>query len=573
VISSLEDREGRLWFGTVGDGDQGAGVSCYDGQHWTTFTTADGLAHNRVKWITQDREGNLWFGTAGGVSRYDGKSWTTFTTADGLAGNWVEAMLQDRQGHLWVATRDGVSCYDGKRWTAFTTQHGLPASWATAVFQDQQGYLWFGTYNGGVSCCDGQVFQVLDQQDGLAGNIVWGIHQDEEGRLWFTTENGATCYRPSALEPPGVCIDAVIANRRYEQFEALVLPSRSGLVAFEFHGTSLTARPGALVFRYCLEGCDAEWRTTRAGRVEYPDLSPGLYTFQVQAVDQRMQYSPLAEVGFRVRDPQEERIEELEAQVRARTQDLEEKNRQLEAANRALEEANQQVQQATQRKSQFLSRMSHDLRTPMNAIIGYTRILLRKTKDALDERQYRNLENIQLSADHLLSLINDILDLSRIEAGRIDLKPEPVDLKQLVARCAASVESLLKPGVELKQDLAELTPLHTDPDRLSRVLMNLLSNAVKFTQQGSITVSVKPVDGQVELSVADTGVGIPAEDLPYIFEEFRQSGRRGEGEKQGSGLGLAIARKSVELLGGSIAVESELGKGTRFTLKLRNYGL
>jgi signal transduction histidine kinase len=236
-----------------------------------------------------------------------------------------------------------------------------------------------------------------------------------------------------------------------------------------------------------------------------------------------------------------------------------------------LEEKNRQVEQASQYKSQFLSRMSHDLRTPMNAILGYTRILLRKAKDALDERQYRNLENIQLSADHLLSLINDILDLSRIEAGRIDLKPEPVDLKQLVVQCTASVESLLKPGVELKQEIAEVPPLYTDPDRLRRVLMNLLSNAVKFTERGRITVSLKSAEGWVGLSVADTGVGIPAEDLPYIFEEFRQSGRRGEGEKQGSGLGLAIAKGSVELLGGSIAVESQIGKGTRFTLKIADY--
>ncbi|MBI2504760.1 MAG: HAMP domain-containing histidine kinase, partial [Candidatus Latescibacteria bacterium] len=201
-----------------------------------------------------------------------------------------------------------------------------------------------------------------------------------------------------------------------------------------------------------------------------------------------------------------------------------------------------------------------------------TRILLRKAKDTLDERQYKNLENIQLSADHLLALINDILDLNRIEAGRIELQIEPVDLKKLVTECAAAMEPLLQPGVALRQQLEDLTPLRTDADRLRRVLMNLLSNAVKFTEKGSITISARSVDGAVELAVADTGIGIPAADLPYIFDEFRQSGRRGEGEKQGSGLGLTIARKSVELLGGSIAVESAVGKGTKFTLRIRDYG-
>jgi ligand-binding sensor domain-containing protein len=194
----------------------------------------------------------------------------------------------------------------------------------------------------------------------------------------------------------------------------------------------------------------------------------------------------------------------------------------LEAQNRTLEQANLQIQQANQHKSQFLSRMSHDLRTPMNAIIGYTRILLRKLQGTIDERQYRNLENIQLSADHLLSLINDILDLSRIEAGRVELKPEPVDLSKLVQECVAAVASLLRPGVELRQQVEVVAPLHTDPDRLRRVLMNLLSNAVKFTERGSITVVAKLADGEIELSVADTGIGIPAEDLPT---SSRSSGR------------------------------------------------
>jgi len=239
--------------------------------------------------------------------------------------------------------------------------------------------------------------------------------------------------------------------------------------------------------------------------------------------------------------------------------------------NRALEEANRLIQEANRLKSDFLARMSHDLRTPMNAIIGYTRILLRQVKDILTERQYRNLDNIQISANNLLSLINDILDLSKIEAGRIDLKPDAVDLKQLAADCIVSVESLVKPGVQLEQQLEDVYPVHTDEDRIRRVVMNLLSNALKFTEKGSITVSLKPVDYGVELSVADTGLGIPSEDLPHIFDEFRQVESEGGKTQEGTGLGLSIAKKSVELLGGTISVESEIGEGTKFTLRIMDY--
>ena len=243
----------------------------------------------------------------------------------------------------------------------------------------------------------------------------------------------------------------------------------------------------------------------------------------------------------------------------------------LEEQNRALESANAQIEEANRLKSEFLARMSHDLRTPINAIIGYTRILLRRLKDSIDERQFRNLANIQTSADNLLILINEILDLSRIEAGRIDLKPEPVDLGQLVGECITSVAPLAKPGVEMIRELGDAPAINTDPDRIRRVVMNLLENAVKFTEHGSITVSLRPAEDGCELAVADTGVGIPAEDLPHIFEEFRQVERQVGEKTEGTGLGLAIAAKSVEMLGGTISAESEVGKGTTFTLRIGDF--
>jgi signal transduction histidine kinase len=246
---------------------------------------------------------------------------------------------------------------------------------------------------------------------------------------------------------------------------------------------------------------------------------------------------------------------------------LEVQNRALNLANDQIRRQNEQVEEANRLKSDFLARMSHDLRTPLNAIIGYTRILLRRSKDALDERQYRNLENIRVSADNLLALINDILDLSRIEAGRREIHVSEVDVTQLVQQCVASVESLVPEGVELITDYGPVPTLRSDADRLRRVLMNLLGNALKFTETGTITVSVRTGGPGVELAVADTGAGIPADDLPHIFDEFRQVEER-ERKREGSGLGLAIAHRSVEMLGGTIAATSEVGVGSTFTVQL-----
>jgi signal transduction histidine kinase len=261
------------------------------------------------------------------------------------------------------------------------------------------------------------------------------------------------------------------------------------------------------------------------------------------------------------------RSEEVLARVAAHVR-LQQLTTRVQAQNRELEAANREIREADRRKSEYLARMSHDLRTPMNAIIGYTRILLRRARGELAERQYRNLENIRHCADHLLALLSDIIDLAKIEAGRMDLHPAEVDLPQLVQGCLAAVGPLVLPGVELRAEVAAGASLHTDEDRLRRVLINLLGNAVKYTEAGHITVALATVAQEVELSVADTGAGIPAADLPYIFDEFRQvEGQEGI-KPEGSGLGLAIARKSVDLLGGTIGVESREGEGTRFWVRL-----
>ena len=257
------------------------------------------------------------------------------------------------------------------------------------------------------------------------------------------------------------------------------------------------------------------------------------------------------------------RYDEVE-QLSARLAD---QNRSLELANIKIREGSRRVEEADRLKSAFLAHMSHDLRTPLNAIIGYTRILLRRVQGEIDERQYQNLENIRVSADNLLLLINDILDLSRIESGRTEIHLADVDVQQLAGQCLATIEPLIPDGVELISDLQAMAPVLTDGDRLRRVLMNLLGNAVKYTESGSITLRLQTVADGMELSVADTGVGIPPEDLAHVFDEFRQVDRKDK-KREGSGLGLAIVRRSVEMLGGTVGAVSTVGSGSTFTVRL-----
>jgi len=246
----------------------------------------------------------------------------------------------------------------------------------------------------------------------------------------------------------------------------------------------------------------------------------------------------------------------LEHKVAERTQELVALNQQLEQANRL--------------KSQFLANVSHELRTPMNAIIGFTRLVMRKTEGQIPPLQHANLHKVLISADHLLALINGLLDLSKIEAGHMDVARARVDVKELLAVTAATVEPMLKPDrVRFVTELpSELPVLYTDREKLKQILLNLLSNAAKFTDEGVIKVSARVVGDRLILAVSDTGIGIPRDALGYIFEEFRQVDMSSTRRHGGTGLGLAIVRKLTRLLGGDISVESTVGAGSTFTVSL-----
>jgi two-component system, NtrC family, sensor kinase len=238
--------------------------------------------------------------------------------------------------------------------------------------------------------------------------------------------------------------------------------------------------------------------------------------------------------------------------------------KELEAANRGLEAA-------SRHKSEFLANMSHELRTPLNAVIGFSEVLLQRMFGELNAKQDEYLKDIYASGQHLLSLINDILDLSKIEAGRMELAPAPFHLPTALENAVTLVkERAGRHGIALQLDLdPQLGELVGDERKIKQVLLNLLSNAVKFTPEGGrISLKAALTDGSVEIAVTDTGIGIAPEDQAAIFEEFRQVGSDETRKQEGTGLGLTLAKKFVELHGGRIWVESEPGRGSRFTFTL-----
>ena len=243
----------------------------------------------------------------------------------------------------------------------------------------------------------------------------------------------------------------------------------------------------------------------------------------------------------------------------------------LESANRELELAKARAEQESRFKSKFLAGMSHELRTPLNAIIGFSELLEQQLFGPLTERQTRYVQNVLVSGRHLLTLVNDILDLSKVEAGRMELSREWTALPVLVEIVRGIIKPLAdKHGVEVSVSLPpQLPDLYIDAVRIKQVLYNLLSNAVKFTPSGgSIELSAQCGPEMLRLSCKDSGIGIPAEDMPRLFREFEQLEPVAGEKREGTGLGLALTKRLVELHGGTIDVISEVGKGSTFTFTL-----
>ncbi|HEU4732418.1 MAG TPA: ATP-binding protein, partial [Kofleriaceae bacterium] len=254
--------------------------------------------------------------------------------------------------------------------------------------------------------------------------------------------------------------------------------------------------------------------------------------------------------------------------TRQQNEDLDRLAAELARSKKIEEERAREIEAAARLKSEFLANFSHEIRTPLNAITGYCDLLIRDEGTRLTPHGRRDLSVIKANARTLLALINDILDLSKIEAGRAEVVKETIALPDLAEECMASVREILKgKDVTLNCEVA-VTSVFCDPLKLRQVLLNLLSNAAKFTEAGEIVLSAEAQGSTLVISVEDTGSGIPEDQLPFIFDKFRQVDGSARRKIGGTGLGLAIVKEVVHLLGGTVNATSTVGRGSKFTVAL-----
>jgi signal transduction histidine kinase/CheY-like chemotaxis protein len=576
--------------------------------HLDLWTRMHGLSQNDLRCLAQDAEGHPWIGTTGrGADRYDGMRIQNFPRA----GDGIRAIACDPTGSLWFAAEHGLSRFSGGRWESFGQAEGLPSGQLRCLAMDRKGRLWIGTGGGGIAVYDPglKVFQKLSWEDGLSHDTVNAFLEDAQGDLWIGTEGGLNRYRPRT-SAPAIRITGLTADgQRCGPGPAVLAGSPKRLVA-TFEGVSLGTHPDDMAYLCQLAGYDAGERPFYSRQVEYANLPYGTYDFRVRAVDRDLNVSSLATIRLVVRRDytQMALLGALGGAVCVglvtsglALKHRHERNRALIERNRSLEAATAAAESANRAKSLFLANMSHEIRTPMNAILGYSQ-LLRRDREATP-KQRQALETIETSGRHLLSMINDILDLAKIEAGKLEVHATDFDVASLIQNVAAmgvmrckqkglafSVECRMQNAECRTETLGAALPPATlwvrgDEGKLRQVLMNLLENAAKFTERGGVTLRVTVEECRMpnaeltgpggaeaairsssfcllHCSVSDTGPGIAPKLQAKLFQPFQQGS---EGLKQGgAGLGLALSRRQVELLGGELKVESQGDGGSRF---------
>jgi signal transduction histidine kinase/ligand-binding sensor domain-containing protein len=622
--------------GSVFLGSRGGGLTRIAGDGSVTrWGEADGLRNGTVHALLEDREGNLWIGTNGaGLFSFDGGRFTPFGREQGLSIGIVNTIHEEEDGTLWVGTYGGgLNRFRDGLFTAVTTREGLFDDAVFSILPDGRGNLWVSCNRGIYAVSLGELDALVrgasrrvtcrpfGVEDGMRNRECNGANQPAgargpDGLLHFPTIEGVVSVDPAGLArnavPPLVRVEEVRVDdvtRRAQGF--LELPP--GAERFELHYTALSLRvPSRVRFRVRLEGSDHGWVEVGTRRTAwYTNLSPGSYTFRVAAANEsgvwnegdasfsfrlrpRLDQRPffwllvgtlalsVAYTGYRFRVARlEARERELVEIVDDRTRSLREEKERTERALRDAERereraeaASRAAEEANRTKSHFLAATSHELRTPLNAILGYSEILSEEIAERGVEGLAPDVEKIHAAGRHLLGLLNDILDLSRLEAGKLELAPEEFDLAPLLAEVAETMRPLVERNRNrLVVEGADCAGrIHADPTRVRQILLNLLANAAKFTHEGEVTFRTRreeaPDGPRVVFAVTDTGIGMTEEQVSRLFRDFEQADPRVTRRYGGTGLGLVITRRLARMMGGDVLVGSRSGEGSTFTVDL-----
>lgn len=580
----LEDSQGGVWVATYDKG-----LYYIKNKQMKTINKNDGIDEKEFRSLYLDSKNNVWIGSRNsGLYKYANEIFEQFSLEDGLSSVNVQCVTEDKLGNIWIGTGRGINMYDGHKWYKFDESQGVKAGRVYSSFTDKNGILYFGSENG---------IYIFDPSIGF-GDRSFSIRIKSmkliDGEDVFQSPavkfDNTMLFKFGKSQTPG------------EKNTNVILPYYNNSVTFEYIASDLRYED-KLRYSYMLEGLENNWSTPLSyNSVNYTNLAPGDYVFKVKAFNSYGDESDnVAEVYITINHPYWATwwaysfyflfgIGLIYGLRKYEVNRLRLKN--LVKIDEALLKERVETDKM---KSRFFANISHEFRTPLTLIGGPLEKILSKHSD---EETTKQGGLIKRNTNRLLELINQLLDLSRLEAGKLQLKASPGNIVSFVRGITMSFESIAeRKEISLNvKSVSENIKVYFDKDMMAKILSNLLSNAFKFTPEGgTITVSItkrnsvptssgseslamisfkkqmlKQVqhDNSIEISVRDTGTGISEEELPKLFDRFYQVDSSQTREYEGSGLGLALTKELVELHRGTIIAKSKLREGSEFIVEL-----
>jgi signal transduction histidine kinase/ligand-binding sensor domain-containing protein/DNA-binding response OmpR family regulator len=581
----INDEDSSLWVVTINENSL-LKVNRYSNKYSVILKLKQ-----QIYSICKGRDGFIWLGTKeNGLLCFDPlhniiikQILSDIQNPESLSGNTILDIYQDEDGIFWLGTNFGLNKFDPLRqkFIYFSEKDGLPHNWVYKIFPDKSGNLWLSTHNG-VSKFNpaDETFINYDVLQGLTAADKAGVGcQDKNGEIYLDSHGGLTRFDPenvniNSFKPPVVITNISVADKDIPFRSRLELNYDNNDIIFEFAALSYV-RPNKNLYKYMLVGADKKWVSAgNIRRASYRNLQPGNYSFIVHGSNNDgvwnetgasviiIIYPPWWNTWWAYVMYAASFVFVIISLTRFYL------NRERLKQKLQLEEKHaEKIEELSKLKVNFFTNISHEFRTPLTLILGPVKQIAEKLND---EEMREGLNVVHRNARKLLDLVNQLLDISKLESGVMKLQVSPMEINSFIN----SIIYSFTPYADRKQISLKYFPLpenilvYLDGEKAEKVINNILSNAFKFTPSGGkIDVETYKSDAFIEVAVTDNGIGIPKEKVNRIFDRFYQLDSSLKKAQEGSGIGLALSKELIELHKGNITVESEDGKGSRFTVR------
>lgn len=597
------DSEGILWIGTRD------GLFTFDRKdtfkNYTEILKKSGITETKFTDIHEDKDGTMWFasGVNSGLIRYDkstniAKSYNNMSSTNDKSYDVLLAINSDSKGNIWVGTDKGLIKFnkESEKFIRYTEENALANNFIYGVLLDENEDVWVST-NYGISKLDVKNEKIIsfDSTDGLQGNEFneYSYYKSSSGEMFFGGINGLTSFIPKDIPKkeyiPSIKIEDIDTNiGNIEVEDNIELNYKNNQVEFKFFITYYL-NPHKIEYAYKLSGVDEKWiHAENRNYAKYTNLKPGKYVFKVIGKSSAGEWSDPTAISIIIKNPPWKtpvayaiyifivltsifviwnRVKILNALVRQRTNEL---NKRLKE-NRELYA---QLLKHEKYKNNYFVNLSHELRTPLNIIVTTQNLIesLNNKKEHIPKEKIGNyIDTMKRNSNRLISLIDNIIYTSKIESGAYDLNIEEIDIVYLVEEATLSMKEFIdnKKINLIIEPYVEEKIIQCDKLKIEKAIINIISNAIKFTEEnGKIEVYIWDLDGNIGISIRDTGIGIDAKNYESIFNRLAQDYETTSEEYGGNGLGLTLTRQLIEIHGGEIWVESIVGEGSEFIIIL-----